>query len=306
MNPSDLYHLMGIREQECTCAKYGGSVAEMYVKTKKDEFYCAKCGSRHVIRSGVVEREFRSVPMGGKRVVVRMKVQRLECKECGSVSQEHIHFAKSGRSYTKRMATFVVDLSKAMTLKAVSAFTGLSWNTVKEIVETYLERHYSRPDLSEVTVIGIDEFAVKKGHVYKTIVVDLMSGHILYVGDGKGAEALDGFWKRLGKSGAHIKAVAMDMSGAFISAVRENLPLASLVFDHFHVVKLVNEALDKVRCRVVRDERDKERKEAERRKAAGLEPVGGTPRRWYNAMGDLIREETSDHTLEYDVEYWEE
>ena len=217
-----MYHLMGIREQECTCAEYSGSVAVLYVKTKKNEFYCAKCGSRHVIRSGVVEREFRSVPVGSKPVVVRMKVQRLECKECGSVSQEHIHFAKPGRSYTRRMATFVVDLSRAMTLKAVSAFTGLSWNTVKEIVETYLERHYSRPDLSEVTVIGIDEFAVKKGHVYKTIVVDLLSGRILHVGDGKGAEALDGFWKRLGDSKAKIKAVAMDMSGAFISAVRDD------------------------------------------------------------------------------------
>ena len=278
MNPSDMYHLMGIREQECTCAKYSGSVAVLYVRTKKNEFYCAKCGSRHVIRSGVVEREFRSVPVGGKPVVVRMRVQRLECKECGSVSQEHIHFAKPGRSYTRRMATYVVDLSRVMTLKAVSAFTGLSWNTVKEIVETYLERHYSRPDLSEVTVIGIDEFAVKKGHVYKTIVVDLLSGRILYVGDGKGAEALDGFWRRLGDSKAKIKAVAMDMSGAFVSAERANLPQASIVFDHFHVVKLVNEALDKVRRRVVREEKDKESKEAERRKAAGLEPVGGTPR----------------------------
>ena len=158
-----MYHLMGIREQECTCAKYNGQVAVIHVRTRKDKLYCARCGSSHVTRSGVVERDFRSVPVGSKPMVVRMAVQRLECKDCGSVLQEHIHFAKAGRSYTRRMASFVVDLSRAMTLKAVSAFTGLSWNTVKEIVETYLESHYSRPDLSEVTVIGIDEFAVKKG-----------------------------------------------------------------------------------------------------------------------------------------------
>ena len=80
-----------------------------------------------------------------------------------------------------------------MTIKAVADHLGLSWNTVKEINREYLRRKYGRPDLNELRVIGIDEFAVKKGHVYMTIVADLETGRFVYVGDGKGKDAFDGF-----------------------------------------------------------------------------------------------------------------
>ena len=83
----------------------------------------------------------------------------------------------------------------------------LSWNTVKEMVKDYLERNYSKPDITGLKVIGIDEFAVKKGRVYKTIVVNLETGQIVYVGDGKGADALDGFWKLVNKAGVKIEAM---------------------------------------------------------------------------------------------------
>ena len=86
-----------------------------------------------------------------------------------------------------------------------------------------------------------------KGHVYKTVVVDLKSGRIIYVGDGKGTDALEGFWKRIGRKDIDIKYVATDLSAAFISSVYENCPNAVHVFDHFHVVKLMNEKLDEIR-----------------------------------------------------------
>ena len=95
--------------------------------------------------------------------------------------------------------------------------------------------------------IGIDEFAVRKGHVYKTIVVDLKSGRILHVGQGKAAGALAGFWKRVRCKKLDIKYIATDLSAAFISSVLENCPKAVQVFDHFHVVKLMNEKLDEIR-----------------------------------------------------------
>ena len=127
---------------------------------------------------------------------------------------------------------------------------------VKDIHSTYLERHYSPPSLEGVENIGIDEFAIRKGHVYKTIVVDLDSGRILYVGDGKGADALMGFWKKLKRKGIRIKHVATDLSAAFIASVMENCPEATLVFDHFHVVKLMNEKLDDIRRKAYSMEKD--------------------------------------------------
>ena len=88
--------------------------------------------------------------------------------------------------------------------------------------------------------------AVKKGHVYKTIVVDLNTGRILYVGEGKGADALEKFWRRIRRKGIIIKHVATDLSAAFTLSVLKNCPHAVHVFDHFHVVKLINDKLDEI------------------------------------------------------------
>ena len=110
--------------------------------------------------------------------------------------------------------------------------------------------HYGCPQFDNLEYIGIDEFAVSKGHVYKTIVVNLLNGQVVYIGQGKGMEALEGFWKKVNKSGVVIKAVATDLSGAFISSVLQNAPQATLVFDHFHVVKLMNDTLDIIRRNV--------------------------------------------------------
>ena len=136
---------------------------------------------------------------------------------------------------------------KVMTISETAAYLGLSWSTVKDIHKNHLQRNYASPDISKVRFIGIDEFAVRKGHVYKTIVVDLETGHIIYVGDGKGADALAKFFKRVKKYNVNIEYVATDLSAAFISAVKKNLPKAQLVFDHFHVKKIVNDKVDKLR-----------------------------------------------------------
>ena len=182
-------------------------------------------------------RDFVGLPIGGKKVVIRMKVQRYKCRDCDYDQQERIPFATGSRSYTHRFAKYVVDLLRGMTLQDVSNHLGVSWDTVKEIHSTYLERHYSSPSLEGVEDIGIDEFAVRKGHVYKTIVVDLDSGRVLHVGEGKGADALNGFWRKVKRKGIKIKHVATDLSAAFIASVMENCPEAVHVFDHFHVDK---------------------------------------------------------------------
>ena len=115
------------------------------------------------------------------------------------------------RSYTNKFARYVVELSRIGTIKDVARFLNISRDTVKDIQKRYLQRHYGNPDLSRLEYIGIDEFAVRKGHVYKTIVVDLQTGHVVYVGDGKSADALDKFWKKARKAKAVIKAVVTNI-----------------------------------------------------------------------------------------------
>jgi Transposase and inactivated derivatives len=185
-----------------------------------------------------------------------MKVQRLACKSCGSIRQEHVHFVTGKHSYSNKMARYVVELSRIGTIKDVANLLYLSWDTVKEIQKKYLYRHYNNPNFKGVRYVGIDEFAVAKGHIYKTIVVDLETGRIIYLGDGKSSDALNGFWEKVKKTGIKIEAVATDLSAAFVSSVMTNASDATLVFDHFHVVKLMNDALDEIRRLLYREEKD--------------------------------------------------
>ncbi len=256
MNSSFLYHAWGLYTLECTREEYKGNTIILHVQTKDRIKACPKCGKLHLVRNGYRMRDFVGLPIGGKKVVIRMKVQRYKCRDCDFDQQERIPFATGSRSYTHRFAKYVVDLLRGMTLQDVSNHLGVSWDTVKEIHSTYLERHYSPPSLEGVEDIGIDEFAVRKGHVYKTIVVDLGRGRVLHVGEGKGADALNGFWRKVRRKGVRIRHVATDLSAAFIASVLENCPGAVHVFDHFHVVKLMNEKLDDIRRKVYSMEKD--------------------------------------------------
>ena len=222
------------------------------------KYVCPKCGKCHLVKNGYRIRDFVGLPIGGKKVIVRMKVQRYKCmnEECDYDQQENIPFATGSRSYTHRFAKYVVDLLRGMTLQDVANHLNISWNTVKEIHSTYLLRHYCPPSLKGVKNIGIDEFAVRKGHIYKTIVVDLDSGRIVYVGDGKGIDALKKFWERVKRHKVKIEHIATDLSAAFIASVLENCSGAVHVFDHFHVVKLMNEHLDDIRRKVYTMEKD--------------------------------------------------
>src|SRR5206468_7867953 len=128
-------------------------------------------------------------------------------------------------------------------IRDVARHLEVGWDTIKEIQRRDLSRRFARPKLKHLKRIAIDEIAVARGHRYLTVVMDLDSGAVVFVGDGKGADALKPSWKRLRPSGAKIEAVAMDLSGAYQSAVRANLSKAVIVFDHFHVVKLFNDKL---------------------------------------------------------------
>lgn len=264
MNDSFLYHAFGIRDMHYRSTQYKGNSIIITLEPKERLCVCPQCGGRHLVRNGTRTRDFIGLPIGGKKVIFRCILQRYMCKSegCGFDRQQDISFAKGSRSYIKRLVPYVADLLKMGTIRDVADKLGVGWDLVKEIHREYLSTRYGHPSLKGVARIGIDEFAVKKGHVYKTIVVDLDTGRILYVGDGKGSSALDDFWKSVKRNKLEIKVVTMDMSAAFFSSVVKNAPEADIVFDHFHVVKLMNEAVDKVRRDACRDEKDKKVKKA--------------------------------------------
>jgi transposase len=140
-----------------------------------------------------------------------------------------------------------------MTVADLAALTGLSWDTVKDIVKAHLEKKHGHPRLKELRRLSIDELYLGRQQKFYTLVIDLDSGRIVWVAKGRGADALRRFWRALRLAKARIEAVAMDMSAAYWAAVAEHLPEAAVVFDRFHLVKLVNEKLDDLRRGMVRE-----------------------------------------------------
>jgi transposase len=132
----------------------------------------------------------------------------------------------------------------------------VGWDLIKDLTKSDLASRYRQPKLRHLKHLAIDEICIGRGHRYRTLVLDLDRGAIVFVGKGKGADALIPFWKRLKSSRAKIKAVAVDMSPAFTRAVTENLLEATLVYDRFHVVKLFNEKLSDLRRELYREATD--------------------------------------------------
>jgi len=254
MMTSDLTHLFGMVKQEYLKTEYKGNEAIIYSQTKPEEYRCSKCNSYHVRKRGSLTRDFKTLPIGKKFVINRVKLQRLECMECGSISQEKIKFADPMRTYTNALKRFVLGLSDKMSILDVARTTGLSWDIVKSIQKEDLKKKYGKTNLKDLKMIAIDEIAIQKGHKYMTIVLDLSTGAVVYASEGKGADSLDEFWKCVKRAGANIEAVSIDMSPAYIDAVERNIGTDAIVFDHFHIVKLLNDSISAIRRDIYNNE----------------------------------------------------
>ncbi len=241
MSTSLLYHGWGVRGYQHIATYFHEGVVRFCVEQDPDTFRCSNCGSNRVMKSGYVPRRLRSLPIGGKPVFIELPIQRLWCITCGKIRQAKLAFADERRGYTHAFERYALDLSRHMTIKDVAGHLHMGWDTIKEIQKRRLERRFKKPKLKHLKHLAIDEISIGRGHRYLTVVLDLDSGAVVFVGDGKGSDALKPFWRRLRCSHAQIKAVATDMSPAYTAAVHENLPKAIHVFDRFHVVKLFNE-----------------------------------------------------------------
>jgi len=160
--------------------------------------------------------------------------------------------------YTKWAARYVLGLRKAMSISDVARFTGLHWETVKNIEKAWLEKRYRKIRLGEVEYLGIDEVHLGRVLGFITVVRDLDSGAVLFVGKGKGGEP---FGKRLKRRAKPIKAVAIDMANSYRAWVAEVLPDADIVYDHFHVIKLMNERMNTLRRSTMNKLQDEQKKE---------------------------------------------
>jgi transposase len=247
MSTSLLYHGFGLIGYRYVSQHFEGGLVILRMDQPRERLRCSHCGSAEVWAQGGVERLFRTLPIGSKPVLLEFKVPRVLCFNCGVVRQVKLGFAEPKKHYTRAFERYALELSRHMTIQDVAEHLQVSWDTIKDIQARSLKRRFGKPKLHKLRQIAIDEIALGKGQRYLTVVLNLLSGAVVFVGEGKGVEALEPFWRRLRRAHAKIKAVASDMSKAYIRAIRDNLPGVVHVFDHFHVIKLFNDKLSALR-----------------------------------------------------------
>lgn len=255
--PTDLFYTaIGMKGYRPLSSSDRAGVLSLNMQPPESAVRCPVCKSADVIRRGTVERKVYAPPIGLRITLIWIKTPRVECRACNCVRTIELPKVVPLKNHTKSFARLAVDLRKMMTIADVSMYLGVSESMIRGIDKTYLHRKFAKPKLRHLKYLAIDEISVRKGHKYLTIVMDLVSGAVVFVGDGKGEKSLKPFWKRLHGSRAKIQAVATDMSSAYYKAVQENLPRASHVFDRFHIVKLMNDKLTDLRRELYRQAED--------------------------------------------------
>lgn len=256
MSLSKLYGFFGVYGYRVLKTEVEDQVLYLHVEPQPHRVCCSECGSKNVIRRGFSERMFRTLPVGPKLCFILAVLPRVECKACGLVRQIKIGFADPRNRYTHALERYVVQLCRLMTMQDVSKLLGMGWDTVKEIERRYLERHFAKPSLRELRHISIDEICIGKPRKFLTLVLDLDTGAIVFVAEGKKADVLQPFWRRLRASRAKVEAVAIDLGAAYLKAVEDHLPNATVVWDHFHVIQLMNNKLTQLRRELYRQATD--------------------------------------------------
>jgi transposase len=247
MSISILYHSQGISDYSYYRTIYEGGEIIYKIRPQPRLIRCPICGSKDVSPRGSVMRRIMLLPTGTHKNFAEVDIPRVWCPSCAKLRQIKPVFVDEQRSYSRAFERYVIALCEIMTVQDVAVHLGISWGTVKDIHKRRLLKKYGTPSLKKLRSIAIDEISIGAGHRYLTVVLNLENGAVVFAGDGKGSDALLHFWKQLGRRKGHIKSVAVDMSPAYTKAVRENLPKATLVYDHFHVIKLYNEKLTSLR-----------------------------------------------------------
>ena len=256
MSTSLLYHAFGIRGYQYTRTDYQGGQMIFTIHQGPETCRCSACGSARVIRAARSSANSEPCLSAAAPHSWSCPSHALNVRPVASCARSRSPSPTRGGATPPAFERYALELGRRMTIRDVAVHLGVGWDVIKDIQKRDLSRRFAKPKLKHLRHIAIDEIAIAKGHRYLTVVMDLESGAVVFVGDGKGADALKPFWKRLAAARPRSQAVAMDMSAAYRRAVATNLPKAKIVFDRFHVVKLFNEKLSDLRRALHREATD--------------------------------------------------
>jgi transposase len=183
------------------------------------------------------------------RIFLEFEVRRVGCRQCGKVKRERLEFLADNPLYTKRFAFYVGRRCRSAPIRDVAKELRLDWHTVKELDKQYMRAQLAKAGAPAPTVIGVDEISVRKGHEYRIVVSDLIRGRpIWFGGDDRSEASMAQCYQWLGeKRCARIRLAVMDMWKPFRNATNACAPQAAILFDKFHIIRHLGEALDHVR-----------------------------------------------------------
>jgi transposase len=222
----------------------------VYIQRKKGVgLSCPQCG-KACAGYDTKQREWRHLDTCQFKTILVADIPRTQCPEHG-VHQILVPWSEPGSGFTALFERLVIDWLKEANIKAVSERMGLGWSAVDGIMQRAVKRGLARRDDTEsIRHIGVDETSFQKRHEYITVVCDHGRNRVLYLADDRKTTSLNGFYESLSdKQKAGIESASMDMWPAFINATRKHIPDADskISFDHFHVTKMFNDVIDKVR-----------------------------------------------------------
>ena len=234
----------------------GGDRGELWVELERigrRRLPCGSCGQRGRVRDRLRSRRWRHVPLWGIPVRLVYRPARVACPRCG-IRVEAVPWGSGKSPLSEPLVVVLATWARLLAWDVVARLFGVSWSTVAAAVERAVAHGLARRDQAPVFYLGIDEISRRRGHVYHTQVYDLSRKRLLWSGEGKNKAALQRFFQEWGpERTAQIQALCCDMSPAYIAVIQEMVPHALLVFDKFHIVRHLLEAVDAVRHQEAHD-----------------------------------------------------
>lgn len=213
------------------------------------EFTCYGCGREGCKAYDTVEKTWRHLNFFEHVTYLHARVPRTDCPNCG-IGIVSVPWAREGGGFTLLFEAFIMVLARDMPVNAIARLVKEHDTRLWRILRHYVDQARREQDYSGVTRFGVDETSSKKGHNYISIFVDMDKSKVLFATPGKGAGTLGAFKQDLeahGGKAEDIQDACCDMSPAFISGIENTFENAKITFDKFHVVKILNAAVDEVR-----------------------------------------------------------
>ena len=213
-------------------------------------FSCSEC-HKDLTAYDTRMREWRHLDFFQYETHIYAPLPRTKCPDCG-VKTIEVPWANSQSGFTIFFEAWAIELAQVMTIKAASNRLRMSDDSLWRLLKRVVAKALSNQELSGVCEIAVDETSWKKGHKYVSFIFDYRTKKLIFAVEGKDHEVLEKFAQHLEEHGGkreNIRRVCCDMSKAFIKGIEENFPQAAITFDKFHVIKAMNEALEKIRRR---------------------------------------------------------